>query len=233
VFEVTPRVGELRVQDIRVALGRRQFFQIEHVDVLVLGRPGESASATRVFLTEAAGGLGSHRRLVCPKCLRSKKLLLTDGAGGLGCARCLGRRTRRQLERTAASWHRYGGRLEDRLFRILSSPAKRGRERALVEADELARQILDGDQNVLSALAPEVRAALEVSELVPPPTRPMKPVRKKGSVNPAVSRQRRRPRRPGPDAGAGRGCFDGRVPVVTSPDAALRRATRCRRTSAR
>lgn len=162
MVEVAPRIGELRIKDVRVALGHH-FFELGHVDVLVLGRPGEPASTGRVFLTDAAGGLGTHRRLVCPKCLTSKKLLMTDGAGGFACARCLRRRTRRQLERSHASWHRFGGKLEDKLFRRLTCPGSRT-PAATAQTEHLVQKLVAGDLDLLFAIVPDVRAALDVAD---------------------------------------------------------------------
>ena len=163
-FEVMPRVGQLRTRDVRAVLGGG-FATATHVDVLVLGDAGERPSAACVALADmAGGGRGKHRGLVCPKCAAPKVVLLTDGMGGLGCAGCLKRRTRRQKERTLASWRR-GGQLEDELFRRLFGPQAQApgtmrRSRKLVE------EIVEGDLHQLSALALGVDAALAMAARV-------------------------------------------------------------------
>ena len=164
-LEVMPRVSQLHARDVRVILGLR-FSKTDHVDVLVLGRPGEQPSAARVLLADLpGGGRGVHRGLVCSRCLSPKLMLLTDGSGGLGCSSCLRRRTRRQMERTLATWEKYDGKLEDELFRKLSgsrlsSPATTAR------AAELIEEIVMGDLDRIAALSPAVQSALALAAIV-------------------------------------------------------------------
>lgn len=161
-LEVMPRAGQLCTRDVRVVLGP-DFSMAESIDVLVLGRAGESPSAARVVLADLpGGGRGVHRGLVCPRCLTPKLMLLTDGSGGLGCSSCLRRRTRRQMERTLATWEKYDAKLEDELFRRLSgprstSPAMVARVAALIE------DIVEGDLDRVAALVPVVQAALALT----------------------------------------------------------------------
>ncbi|MGK4008413.1 hypothetical protein WMF31_37725 [Sorangium sp. So ce1036] len=161
-FEVVPRPGQLRTRDVRVVLGPR-FTSAEHVDVLVLGRPGEQPSTGRILLADLpGGGRGVHRGLVCPRCRAPKQLLLTDGGGGLGCTPCLRRRTRRQAERSLADWNKYDGEAEDELFRCLSGP-RANCPGTLGRARDIADEIVEGDRDRIAALAPDVHAALTVA----------------------------------------------------------------------
>lgn len=161
-FEVVPRAGQVRTRDVRVVLGLR-FTNAEHVDILVLGRPGEQPSAGRVLLADLpGGGRGVHRGLVCPQCRAPKQLLLTDGEGGLGCTPCLRRRTRRQAERSLVDWNKYDGKREDELLRCLSGPRSTS-PGTLVRAQQIADEIVEGDRDRIAALAPDVQAALVVT----------------------------------------------------------------------
>lgn len=134
-----PRFREVRLGDVRVALGE-SFAKAAFVDVLVLSRAGESASAGRLYLVDKRSGCGLHRRLACPACHQPRAVLYVDGNGGLGCARCTRHRTRRQLERTCRDYRHHGGREEDELHRLLAS-ADALKERL----DALARRLYRHD----------------------------------------------------------------------------------------
>jgi hypothetical protein len=163
-FEVVPRAGLVRTQDVRAVLGRN-FSKAEYIDLLVLGRPGEQPSAARVLLAGLpGGGRGVHRGLVCPRCLTPKQMLLTDGDGGLGCSPCLRRRTRRQAEHSVVAWNKYDGKLEDELFRRLSGP-RSSSPGTLARVRELIENIAEGDRDRVASLAPDVQAALAVTRM--------------------------------------------------------------------
>jgi hypothetical protein len=157
-FEVMPRAGEVRTRDVRAFLGAA-FAEAEHVEVMVLGRPGEPPSAARVGLADLpGGGRGKHRGLVCSACVVPKIVLLTDGKGGLACTSCLRRRTRRQTERTLATWHQ-GGELEDALFRAVSGPRSTSAD-VLGRARRLVQTLTRDSQAQVATLAPQVEAVL-------------------------------------------------------------------------
>ncbi len=158
-----PRLGELRIEDVRRVLGD-QVWTVDHVDVCVLAAPmGGVPSAQRIALGWKRSGRGDHRAMLCPACNLPKEILYTDGRGGLACASCSRRRTREQREVNMPAWKRLGGREEDRLLRLLQrdglSSAGLDRARALAE------EIVHGDRDRLDALRPRIEAALKYPEV--------------------------------------------------------------------
>lgn len=134
-FEVMGlEIGILRVRDVRALDGVRPGVR---VGVLVLGPPGEPLFVGDVALTTKRSGYGEHLALVCPACMRPKGILYVRSAS-LSCATCSRTRTRRQRERTLASWRR-GGREEDRLLRMVERGAPLAPMRVLVH------EIVEGD----------------------------------------------------------------------------------------
>ena len=134
--EVTVEPGVLRVRDVRAILGR-EFADADFVSVLVLGPAGEKPSCGLVELGRLRGGMGERRGLRCPVCGDVGQALFTDNKGGFGCGGCLGRRTRRQVERTHHRWRHLGGRQEDELLRevLRDRPGKKvERVRRIVRA---------------------------------------------------------------------------------------------------
>ena len=136
-FEVNLVPGLLRTRDVRAMLGQ-EFAETAFVSLMVLGRPGERSSVGLVELGQLLGGRGERRGLRCPRCRRVGPQLFTDGEGGFGCGTCLGRRTRRQSDRTRQDWTRLGGLEEDRLLRAVRRPARETKaERVQRYVDEL------------------------------------------------------------------------------------------------
>ena len=123
VEAISSRLGELRLEDVRAALGRR-FADLEHVDVLVAGAPGQMPSAARVAITSVQRGAALHTALACPRCSQARWVLLADGQGGLACKSCSRYRTRRQMEWHRRDFKRYSGRQEDLLLRALKTPGR-------------------------------------------------------------------------------------------------------------
>ena len=76
-----PRIGELRIEDVRAVLGD-QCLEISDINVFVLGQGAQMSSACVVQLGWISGGRGEHRALVCPSCGVLTRLLRTDGHGG-------------------------------------------------------------------------------------------------------------------------------------------------------
>lgn len=137
-FEVMGlEIGTLRVRDVRAALAVAR--PGAHVGVLVLGNDGEPPFVGAVALVTKRSGHSEHLALLCPTC-RLGRAVLYVRAGSLACAGCSGRRTRRQSERTLASW-KAGGREEDLLLRLVGRGRRVEQLRAL--ADELANGDLD------------------------------------------------------------------------------------------
>lgn len=155
-FEVMGlEIGLLRVRDLRAAscAGRPG----TRVGVLVLGLCGEPPFVGEVVLTSKRSGRGDHRALLCPTCVRTCAVLhLREGK--LACAGCSRHRTRRQTERTLASWCR-GGREEDRLLRIIV----RGGSPELVRL--LVDELVAGDNDRARVLAEKCRDAILAAEV--------------------------------------------------------------------
>lgn len=156
MFEVVgPRIGELHVQDVRDAISSGSL----HVTVMVLAADGGLPFVGRVDLGEKRSGRSSHRVFLCPECRRPRRVLYIAGPSRLLCADCSDHRTRRQRERTFASWRR-GGREEDELFRLLLRPGRC--EAALRRAHRLVDELLAGDHDRLMALRRVSDAITEV-----------------------------------------------------------------------
>lgn len=135
-FEVMGlQIGTLRVRDVRAgATGARPG---AHVGVLVLGSDGEPPFVGTVALATKRSGHSEHLALLCGACGHGRSVLYVRG-GRLACAACSRRRTRRQSERTLATW-KMGGREEDQLLRLV------GRGRALEQLRALADELVNGD----------------------------------------------------------------------------------------
>lgn len=134
--EVTLEPGVLRLRDVRAILGR-DFADTDFLSVFVLGRAGERPSCGLVELGRLRGGRGDRRGLKCGVCGEVGQALFTDNKGGFGCGGCLGRRTRRQVERTHHGWRQLGGQQEDELLRevLRDRPGKKvERVRRIVNA---------------------------------------------------------------------------------------------------
>jgi hypothetical protein len=162
VEALLPRLGELRVEDVRLVLGAT-FWEACDIDAHVLAPVGGVPSSQRVALGWKRSGRGDHRALICPACHAPREILYTDGGGGLACAGCLKRRTREQQELNTRAWRQLGGREEDRLLRLL----RRDRlpSAGLDQARALAEEILCGDRDRLDALHPRIDAALRYREV--------------------------------------------------------------------
>ena len=135
-FEVMGlEIGTLRVRDVRAgATGARPG---AHVGVLVLGSDGEPPFVGAVALATKRSGHSDHLALLCPLCCHARSVLYVR-AGRLACAACGRRRTRRQSERTLATW-KMGGREEDRLLRLV------GRGRPVEQLRALIDELVNGD----------------------------------------------------------------------------------------
>ena len=149
-FEVMGlEIGTLRVRDVRCAPGARAG---GHVAVLVLGSDGESPFVGAVTLATKRSGRSEHLALLCPACSGARSVLYVR-AGRLACAGCSGRRTRRQSERTLATW-KTGGREEDRLLRLV------GRGRPIEQLRALADELVDGDLDRAAVASDNFHAAV-------------------------------------------------------------------------
>jgi hypothetical protein len=157
-----PRLGELRVEDVRLVLGA-SFWDARDIEAHVLAPVGGVPSSQRVALGWKRSGRGDHRALICPVCHALKEILYTDGGGGLACAGCLKRRTREQRELNTRAWRKLGGREEDRLLRLLRRDGLSSV--GLDRARALAVEILRGDRDRLDALCPRIDAALRYREV--------------------------------------------------------------------
>jgi hypothetical protein len=145
-FEVAAlKIGELQTRDLRGIV-----FDADHVDVLVLAADGGAPFCGRVTLGRKRSGRGFHRALICPDCGAPKNILYVVDAR-LACALCARHRSRRQRERTLASWRRGGGEKEDLLFRLLLRPGRRT-PTTLAIAQQLVDELLAGDADRLAAL---------------------------------------------------------------------------------
>ncbi len=163
------RPGELRGCDVRAALRcaprKRGQAPPTTIDILVLGPPGCPPWSGTVALVPKPSGRGAHVCPACPICERAREVLRVRRLYGrpvLGCGDCLKFRTRRQVERTTASWRRSGGEKEDRFLRLLRRPDKT--PELLEQARRLLLELLREDRARFGALAPEVDAMIEVLE---------------------------------------------------------------------
>lgn len=152
---MAPQLGELRVRDVRAGLAAARRRGGEAL-VFVLGIDGEVPFIGRVGLGTKRSGLGKHVALVCPACTRPKSVLYAR-RGQLACAGCSRRRTRRQAERTCATWNR-GGREEDRLLRMVG----KGRDPKLLRA--LVSEIIEGDLDRASVIEDDFHGVVECIE---------------------------------------------------------------------
>ncbi len=155
-FEVMGlEIGLLKVRDLRAAshVGRPG----SRVGVLVLGLCGEPPFVGDVFLTSKRSGRGDHLALLCLTCARACSVLYLR-ARKRGCAGCSRHRTRRQTERTLASWRR-GGREEDRLLRIVGRGGSTELLRRLVD------EIVAGDNDRARVLAERCSDAVIAAEV--------------------------------------------------------------------
>lgn len=148
------RPAVLSVRDLRLnrATGRASAV----IGVLVLPAVGEPPFVGSVTLGVKRSGRGDHVALLCNGCGKPCAVLHLR-SGKLACATCSRHRTRRQAERTLASWNR-GGREEDRLLRLV------GRTRDMRLLRSLVDEIVSGDTDrarVLSELAADALRAVE------------------------------------------------------------------------
>lgn len=149
-FEVMGlEVGILRMRDLRDAA--RGLRAGHRVGVLVLGACGEPPFVGPVTITTKRSGHSEHPALRCDSCGKPRHVLYLR-AGVLGCATCARRRTRRQAERTLATW-RMGGREEDRLLRMV------GRGYPLAVLSALADEITEGDADRAAVAVDAFRTA--------------------------------------------------------------------------
>lgn len=150
-FEVIGlEVGILRMRDLRLA--GRGLRAGDQVGVLVLGHTGDPAFVGGVTITAKRSGHSEHCALQCGLCSKPRQVLyLREGA--LACATCSRRRTRRQTERTLATW-RMGGREEDRLLRLV------GRGGSLAVLRALADEIVAGDADRAAVVVEEFQTAV-------------------------------------------------------------------------
>ena len=149
-FEVIGlEVGILRMRDLRDAA--RGLRAGHRVGVLVLGACGGPPFVGAVTITTKRSGRSEHQALRCDSCGKPRHVLYLR-AGVLGCATCARRRTRRQAERTLATW-RMGGREEDRLLRMV------GRGYPLAVLSALADEIMEGDADRAAVAVDAFRTA--------------------------------------------------------------------------
>ena len=144
MFEVTvPRKGEVRTSDLRLIHGAA-ILTMPNVDVVVVADAGAPIAA-RIELTTVAFGWTKRRAFVCPACGEPRHVLRSQ-EGQLRCNRCRDyrHRTRRQTERTCASFRRIGGREEDRLLRLLLPTGRRATNR-MTEARRLVDALITMD----------------------------------------------------------------------------------------
>ena len=151
-FEVmAPQIGEVRIRDVRAAVGDA-VRQGEQLVLFVLGIAGEPPYIGPVSVGGKRSGHSVHLALVCPSCTEPRAVLYVRG-GNLACAGCGRRRTRRQSERSLATWSR-GGREEDRLLRMVG----KGRDPALLRA--IVSELIEGDLDRASVIENEFHTAV-------------------------------------------------------------------------
>jgi len=138
-----PRVGELRLADLKAVYGA-SLRSMCHIDVLVLDAGGGVPVTARVELGELRAGRGNHCALVCPSCGAGKSLLLARH-GALKCRGCHGHLTRRALEHRSHDWTRLGGGEEDAILRVFQ-PARHLTPGRLDQARDLAAALVAADQ---------------------------------------------------------------------------------------
>lgn len=154
-FEVMGlEVGVLRMRDLRLAV--RDLRAGHPIAVLVLGASGESPFVGPVTLTTKRSGHSEHPAFLCTSCGSARRILYLHG-GALACATCAGARTRRQRERTLASWRR-GGKEEDRLMRLVRRGGRVSRMRALVD------EIVAGDTDRAAVIVEAFRDVVLLME---------------------------------------------------------------------
>jgi len=120
---ISPGLGVLDVRDVhavRPAPGTNGAAAL----VCVLSDDGSSAFVGLVSLGQLHAGRGRHEALLCPRCGKPKRRLYLDGPNELACAACARMRTRYQREKNRSEYRRRGGRIEDRLLRMLSRPGR-------------------------------------------------------------------------------------------------------------
>ncbi len=163
-FEVALRRGELRTSDARATYGVA-FRSLQFVDVMVLDASSGPPATARVLLVDVRAGHRLHRVFACPGCHGPRHVLLAK-EGTLRCGRCVGARTRRQLERTRADWNRRGGQAEDELMRLLDSKRRMTLGR-LARAIELERALVAADIGRYAEIACRVAKLLTAAKAHP------------------------------------------------------------------
>jgi hypothetical protein len=126
--------------------------------VTVLGVEGLAVTAD-VSLVSKPSGRSCHRCFRCPRCGRAAAVLRAHGSE-LFCARCRPHRTARQLQRSTCWWRDEGGRETDQLLRLVLRHGHRSDD-----ARRLAADLLRADRARFQALAPKIKAALDVAEV--------------------------------------------------------------------
>lgn len=153
------RIGQVRVEDVRIVLGDR-FHSSGYVDVVVPVASG-APSAARLTFTLVRQGRALHRVFACPACLGPYRVLHADGAGGFACRWCAKKLTRRQRDRSRVEWS-LGGREEDQLVREVARPGRvtEGRMAKLIALrDLLMGSSADLVDDVLERLAISITSA--------------------------------------------------------------------------
>lgn len=153
---VYPRLGELHVSDVRAVMPNPAPKTIE---VCVLGGNSTPSYVGYVELRQIPAGRGEHLALVCPRCRQAKSILRTDQLG-LSCSSCSHHRSRRQREHTCKSWKRFDGVSEEHLLKLCGRGQLSGRQ--IAEANNLISILINADEDRLSELAPDIKAALTV-----------------------------------------------------------------------
>lgn len=150
-----PRVGELRMMDLRAVYGA-SLGSMAGLDVVVLDADGGMPVAAHVQFGELRAGRGYHCAILCPACGAGRSLLLAL-RGVLKCRACHGHQTRRALERHRADWTRRGGREEDAILRAFQ-PARHLTAVRLEQARDLAAALAAADQLRVSELQDRLSA---------------------------------------------------------------------------
>ena len=142
------RRGEVRMAELRLAIGP-EIRSLREVEVIALSDDGQLVRAS-VKLCTLRFGRAVTPAFVCPTCSSPKRVLVARG-GLFRCNKCHPRRTRRQLERHLRSW-RLGGKLEDRMLRLLD----RCTHPRVEEATAIASTLLRADLERLAVIEREL-----------------------------------------------------------------------------
>jgi len=161
-----PRPGEVRIGDVRAALGA-DWGSADHLVVEILPPRGGIPSVSTLRFMSKPSGRGLHVLLACPACSEPRSVLYADGRGGLGCRLCVRHRTRHQRDARTTRYRSHGGRELDRLLRLASSRATSAGASAALTA--LGEQLKNTTRALRDSTLDLVTAALGAAEVTHAP----------------------------------------------------------------